>query len=318
MSFPLPFSPGAFLPESLMSKTTSKINTTQLPLDLKPTIIHDSSSSPDEISRILASLKPAPVKRSPAKRSEQDPPGSKYPYVTQFCVNGGHQGSVALSFRGTLLPGCRGEYPLYPKVVTCTCYCHKYTLPDATTPSIPPETMIMGSIIAAGPVTVDASPVKPPVTDPDDGPEFNPSESAYDRLLNNKVMTLGPRVRNLVLKHLDREVTREMLNEPYVVRRRGELDCNVEAICRLWLDKALPWDMLTTDVIAVLIDVDNPPSPGAVHAVLTRWDDENFAIVKKNPVRFECFTPTVQEIGIEAARIVARRKSKARDRGLKT
>lgn len=309
MTFPLPFGPGMFVPPDkpktkpitllpdLLSFTTA---TSTIPTGSKP--------SEADIERMLAELKPAPVKRASSKRSDPDPPGMKYPYVTQFCANGGHENIVALSFRGTRMKSCSGKYFIPPRLdVVCTCHCHV----NSTRPAIP----MAPSINSGGAsVTVDPRPVEMAVTEPEDV-GFNPNESPYDRLLNNKVMDLGPRVRNLVLKHLGREVTKEMLNEPYVLRRRGELDSNVEAICRLWLDKAIPGDELTTDWISLLVDVDNPPSKGAIHAVLMRWDESNFAIVEKNPVRFICFTPTVQEIGIEAARKLAHRKSKNREKG---
>jgi hypothetical protein len=50
----------------------------------------------------------------------------KYPYITQFCMNGGHDGVKKLNFRGTLLPSCNFRYDLgygRPPVI-CMCDCH--------------------------------------------------------------------------------------------------------------------------------------------------------------------------------------------------
>lgn len=333
MTFPLPFSPGMFVPtksapstdelkKSLDNRRTvilPEVPFSQIPFMTATTPSSASTStttklSEADIDRMLASLKPAGIKKT--RKPDPDPPGTKYPYVTQFCANGGHEDKPVLSFRGTLMVTCRGLYDMYPRSVTCTCWCHtnaaiKKTLgkPAAFLPVTDTQT-------SAATVTEAPRPVETPVTEPEDV-GFNPDEGPLDRLLNNKAMPLGPRVRNLVLKYLGREVTEEMLKETYVVRRRGELDSNVEAICRIYLAKALPWSLLTTDVIALLVDVDNPPSPGAIHAVLTRWEDQNFAITARDPFRFMCFTPTVDEIGIEAARSLAHRRARASERGFK-
>jgi hypothetical protein len=343
----LPFQPGEFaqvveplilpvnitlkeLMESLDSRKTTVLPpgndleilpfTTVTPSSATSSIIDSPSKlSDDEIARMLATLTPANIKPSAtkrARRADPDPPGTKYPYVTQFCANGGHQGQKVLSFRGSLMPSCRGTYEIWPHKVSCTCWCHALHGNVEAMILVPAIDMGADALAVGAAVTDGARAVESTPTEPEDI-GFNPNEGPFDRLLNNVAMPLGPRVRNLVLTHLGREVTDEMKNELYVTRKRGELDSNVEAICRLWLARSIPWELLTTDVIALLVDVDNPPSAGAVHAVLSRWDNANLAIIEKNPMRFVCFTPTVQEIGIEAAMKLAHRRARASERGFK-
>jgi hypothetical protein len=99
-------------------------------------------------------------------------------------------------------------------------------------------------------------------------------------------------------------------------RKRGELESNVEVVCRLWLDKHLAAvNELTTNWIALLIDASEPPSQGAIHAVLTRWSEHGYAKVEHKPFRFIEFMPSVAENGIAAAKQAHEREKNARAKG---
>lgn len=47
---------------------------------------------------------------------------------------------------------------------------------------------------------------------------------------------------------------------------------------------------LTTQFLSLLIDKDSPPSTGAIHAVLKRWEGANYIDLAESPVRFVRFT----------------------------
>lgn len=50
-------------------------------------------------------------------------PEEKYPYVTQFCLNGGHENIKAFNWKDNMLPSCRWDYGW----VKCKCDCHEIT-----------------------------------------------------------------------------------------------------------------------------------------------------------------------------------------------
>lgn len=273
--------------------------------------LFDEPSSPDpaiDIEAALRALKPAPIKGKVniPKLAPEIPKGTKFPYISQHCANGGHQGAVSLSYKGSLMPSCKGRYVWAYSKAVCTCTCHvKFFTSDD-----------VGSIALA---SVDSH--TPPIGSPayeaartaetGDPVGVDPSESPYDRLLHPDV-GLSPQLVNLIRVNIKGL-------EPLPVgehnRRRGELEANVEAICRLWLDKKMPWDLLTTDVVGLMVDANNPVSAGAVYAVFSRWEGANYAIIEKSPVRFVCFTPAVQEYGIAAVRKIDQRKERNRSKG---
>jgi hypothetical protein len=98
-------------------------------------------------------------------------------------------------------------------------------------------------------------------------------------------------------------------------RRRGELEANVEVVCRMWLDGKVPWPELTTDVIGLMIDADDTISQGAIYAVLTRWADARLAEVGKKPMRFLSFSQAVLADGIAAVKSRASRDAEQRAKG---
>jgi hypothetical protein len=52
----------------------------------------------------------------------------EYPYVTQFCLNGGCEGAKKLNMNGTLMPSCSWRYVFdFGVTATCTHECHDVT-----------------------------------------------------------------------------------------------------------------------------------------------------------------------------------------------
>lgn len=98
-------------------------------------------------------------------------------------------------------------------------------------------------------------------------------------------------------------------------RKRGELEDNVEVVCRLWQMKCLPWELLTTDAIALMVDANDQPSQGAVYSVLRRWADHNWAMVGRSPVRFVGFSDDAWQLGLTELRRRAKREADRRTKG---
>jgi hypothetical protein len=98
-------------------------------------------------------------------------------------------------------------------------------------------------------------------------------------------------------------------------RKRGELEDNVETVCRMWLMKLLPWEDLTTDAIALMIDANDRPSQGAIYAVLKRWAEHNWATIAMGPFRFVSFSDEVLYQGMTEVRRLAKREADRRAKG---
>lgn len=240
-------------------------------------------------------------------------------YVTPHCGLGAHENAKVLSEAGTLRPSCRGEYVYRFVTVTCNCWCHEMFrtmraqqaaassggddgMPDADTPATvalgPLEPVVTGGSSAAGTAPIEAK------------QDFWVSVSSDD--------DLAPQVARYIKKHmLDTEVTDEPKSKDDEGKRRarGSLDINVEAVCRLWLAGKLPYEHLTPADIGMMIDVSNPPSAGAVYAVLQRWKEHGFVELGNKPFRFVRFTSTVAEQGISFAKDAMSREKNARAKG---
>jgi hypothetical protein len=52
----------------------------------------------------------------------------KFPYVTQHCANGGHEGAKTLTAKGTMIRPCNWRYVFdFGVTVECSCKCHEIT-----------------------------------------------------------------------------------------------------------------------------------------------------------------------------------------------
>lgn len=243
-------------------------------------------------------------------------------YVTPHCQNGGHENAKVLSPGGALMPSCRGEYNYRYLNVTCFCWCHEMfrTMRDQQAAAVSEEED--GTPGTDTPATVALAPLQPVITGGPPSADTAPTEEKLDFYGEaTGDSSLSPQVRRFINKHvfgLDMSDAPDLTDKRYDEgkrRARGSLDINVEAVCRLWLDRKLPYEMLTPSDIAMIIDVSNPPSPGAIHAVLTRWAEGGLCMVGSKPVRFIGFSPTVDERGISFMKGALQREKKARSNG---
>lgn len=250
--------------------------------------------------------------------------GTKYPYITGHCGNGAHEGKKVISALGHLLRSCSGYYTWRFTKAKCTCWCHAAaamarrdaqiaaatSTAAATTP--PPDGMpdleaVLGAAIApARPVVVPPEAELKVVT-PD-------PIKALETLCNSG--RVSQQLVNLVVrKILFQEPTEEQLAVAEGRRKRGELEDNVEVVCRLWLAKCLPWNQLTTDAIALMIDANELPSQGAIYSVLMRWASHNWATVERGPVRFVSFSDDAYSYGLAELRRRSKREAGRRSKG---
>lgn len=263
---------------------------------------------------VVPSSAPSPSKKVRAKVAPEDPPGKKYPYVTGHCNNGAHEGTKKFSWKDTLMQSCQGRYEWRFCVAVCTCWCHELA---ATVRAMgdAPASVVTGTPDAVAPASVDmvglAMPFPVAVVMPAEPPEI----VMYRRLIESE--KVSSQLINMVrIQILGEERTVVERSAKIGGRRhRGELDANVEIVCKLWLDKKLPWELLTTDAISMLIDADDPPSQGAVYAVLNRWADRGIAMVGTKPMRFMGFNEMVLAIGVAAALAKSSREAEKRAKG---
>lgn len=237
-------------------------------------------------------------------------------YVTPHCCNGGHENSKVLSLKGTLMPSCRGIYAYRFVEVKCTCWCHEMFASlvaeerdaltpatesmnmDVTAPSVDP--VALGHVTDAGIGAVGA-------VIPERSQSFWASV-VHDANVETQLWQL---VNGLFF---DDEVKREE-SANSGRRKRGSLDINVEIVCKLWLEEKLPFPELTPVCIGMMINAEDPPSSGAIYAVLTRWRDENLCAVSEKPFRFVSFTPAVGEYGIAYVKNKTSKEKIARSKG---
>lgn len=239
-------------------------------------------------------------------------------YITGHCAHGNHEGTKKLSVGGALFPACAGIYAFRFKVIECSCWCHEMfrearaaKAQDVTALSDPIPTMQLGNgagSVPMGTVTQANGGASEPITAPTDA-DF------WTKVLDHQDLTI--QVFKFVSWHVfkvkgDRQISKPI---PENSRRpRGSLDINVEAICRLGLEGLIP-NELTPSNIGLLIDPLNPPSAGAIHAVLTRWKEAGYCTLSDRPVTMTGFTDRVNKSGITGAKKISAREREARAKG---
>ena len=219
----------------------------------------------EETTRVL----PRRAEEAEATPSKPGPPVPKQKapstYVTGHCAVGNCYGAKNTTADGKrLLPSCQWKYEYRGNMIVCTHSCHN----DVSEMLALIEEMY--SLSSGNPDLDLPSPVPPQLREAmtyvariDDRPVYTP-------LLT--VPTLdGPRTF-----------------EPTPTGRaaRGELEEKV----RLAIIKVYGFEGLTPETIAVLVNKDDPPSVGAIHAILTRWEERSLAIIARKPMRFVEFT----------------------------
>jgi hypothetical protein len=105
-------------------------------------------------------------------------------------------------------------------------------------------------------------------------------------------------------------VTRTFAPTPTGRSGRGELEQQVDAVCKVWLIDN-PGVLCTPKYISVQIENDfgiRQPSVGAIGAVFDRWTELGYADCQRKPVRFVKFTDDGLKLGLEGCKERARRK----------
>ncbi len=240
-------------------------------------------------------------------------------YVTGHCANGNHEGAKNLSVGGALFPSCAGEYHFrITKPILCSCWCHELfqqardakreaAQDDALTVVIP--SMQMAKTLASVDLS-DPTHVNPRTSSPVTAPTV---QDFWEKVLEHQ--DLAPTVFGLVsFMVFGVRQKKELKAEASSRRARGSLDINVEAICRLSLDGLIPQE-LTPGNIGLLIDPLNPPSAGAIHAVLHRWKEAGYCTLQDKPLTMTGFTSKVPASGITGAKKISAREKEARAKG---
>lgn len=88
-------------------------------------------------------------------------------------------------------------------------------------------------------------------------------------------------------------------------RARGQLESEVLKVCNLYVSGHLD-SLMTPKFIGESIDAGNPPSQGAIAAVLDRWSSIGYANVKTGPIRFVGFTVQGMRLGLEKMKLEAK------------
>lgn len=94
-------------------------------------------------------------------------------------------------------------------------------------------------------------------------------------------------------------------------RRRGWLENEVKVITDRYMSGEIG-ESLTPKLLAVLVDPEDPPSVGAVGAVLDRWVEIGFAKVNKHPVRFVSYTVQGMSLGLERMKSDAKQNRRSK------
>lgn len=236
-------------------------------------------------------------------------------YMTGHCAGGNHEGSKNLSQGGALFPACAGLYAFRFTAIQCSCWCHElFSQARAQAPvalSDPIPSMQLGGGSTSG-QTGTATQANVGTTDAITAPT---DQDFWTKVLEHQDLTV--QVFKFVSWHVFKVKGDRSLANPIPAasrRPRGSLDINVEAICKLALEGLIP-NELTPSNIGLLIDPLNPPSAGAIHAVLTRWENAGYCTVSKKPVTMTGFTSKVTKSGITGAKQISKREREARAKG---
>lgn len=222
----------------------------------------------------------------------------KSKHISGFCGNGLHEGTSPKSIWGTpqkvcVILGHDGE-------ARCNCKCHKdidEMYEKAGMPRVPQQNPEWKP-----PPRQDLSYVWDRSSDPTQpGAEpvaYEPGASPGD----GGIVLESPR-------YADADPT------PSGTRRRGQLEEEVQRICVGYLKGEYSSDedgYMTTKHIATLIDADSPPSSGAIHAVLLRWEKIGYAVLNRKPLEFSLVTPDGMKMGLQAMKSKSRASRKSR------
>lgn len=230
-------------------------------------------------------------------------------WISGFCGIGCHEGTAPTNANGTPLKVCVAIGNGPDDKNRCGCKCHK---------------QIDKMYESAGiPRVAQQSPLWKPPPSPDLSWLYEDSENPLDALVStgtqNPARSAEPARDHGIPVHQPTHAPDERTPAGY--RRKGQLEDSVNEVCTGYLKGEYQSDEngdMTTKHIAHLIDPDNPPSAGAVQAVLERWVKLGYAEMRRKPVGFQMLTVEGMQKGLarmkeeaQAQRKVERRKMRA-------
>lgn len=230
-------------------------------------------------------------------------------WISGFCGTGCHEGTQPVNANGTPLKVCVaiGDGPGAKN--RCACKCHTKIdkmYESANIPRVPQQ-----------------SPLWKPAPSPDlswlyEDDTLAVATSVSGGTTNPSADTEPARDHGIPV-HQPRHAPDERTPSGY--RRKGQLEDSVNEVCTGYLKGNYASDSngdMTTKHIAHLIDPENPPSPGAVQAVLERWVKLGYAEMRRKPVGFQMLTVEGMQKGLarmkeeaQTQRKVERRKMRA-------
>lgn len=202
-------------------------------------------------------------------------------YITGFCATGGCEGSNKFSASGARLGPCRGSYE-YRRTngdimkIRCTHECHSAF------------EEIRQMMAAMGKIHTTSAPA---VTQETRTPPVSPITAVSPAPLKP-----GPSTTTLL--PFKRATVEGILRTPTGRAGKGQLEEQV----RLALKKSavfVEMGMVTPGYISRLIDKENPPSQGAIGAVMDRWEKKGLINIGRKPLRISKVTNLGERILLE-------------------
>jgi hypothetical protein len=209
-------------------------------------------------------------------------------YITGFCAVGQHEKTTLQSPKGLQLKACEGKYLVstgmsaYGRLVTvvCNCNCHQAFAEIRDMLGLLDDMHGFGGSVGDATVKETDNPsVGLPVA-------VLPAPGLREALAP---VTASPTVTPV-------ELGRELLPfqraafKPTPTGRaaRGELEDKIRQVVIQYHELAA--DMLTPEMIGKFINKEKPPSSGAIHACLTRWEARGWVTLLKKPFRLGVLT----------------------------
>lgn len=210
-----------------------------------------------------------------------------------FCGAGQCEGTEPVSYSGIPMKTCQSW-------MTCSCDCH---------------IAVTKMFEMTG---LERIPVENPHYHPVKSPYWMPSPE--DRVADLRASNGSGAVAPIVLESRDpgrapARVVPSYGTTPSGRAARGQLESWVQEACDEFLVEA-PEAKCTPDWISnkiYALQGVEPPSVGAIHAVLMRWQTLEFAYVEKKPVRFLGYTPQGIQMGLDGLKAQAKRQKKMRE-----
>lgn len=222
-------------------------------------------------------------------------------WISGFCTSNHCEGTQPVNHNGTPLKVCVaiGDGPGTKS--RCSCKCH-----------IEIDKMYESADLTR---VAQQSPLWKPAKSPDLSWLYEDRESELDSFVSKRSQATPDNVEPARDHGIPVEQPRHDATDrtPSGFRRKGQLEESVQDVCLGYLKGKYDADEngdMTTKHIGQLIDAESPPSPGAVQAVLERWEKLGYAEMRRKPVGFQMLTAEGMQKGLSAMRHEASVKRK--------